>query len=59
MADFNIVDLSIFRLPLQTTEHNSWMRRLNWSLLFFSLRFRDFLQKEKGEVIFKYGLHQN
>lgn len=40
---FKTVDLSIFLPPVETIELSSLTRRLNWSLRFFSLKFRDFL----------------
>ena len=56
MADFRIVDLSIFLLPVQTMEHSSFINMLNWSLRFFSLKFLDFLliqlTKNVGEALF-------
>lgn len=43
IVDFRTVDLSIFRLFVDTIDDNSFINILNWSLLFFSLRFLDFL----------------
>ena len=47
MAVFKTADLSILRLPVQTIEQSSFISILNWSRLFFSLRFRDFLDARK------------
>ena len=46
MAVFKTADLSIFRLPVQTMEQSSLISMLNWSRLFFSLKFRDFLRRQ-------------
>lgn len=44
IADLKIVDLSIFRVFAATILASSFTNMLNWSRLFFSLRFRNFLQ---------------
>ena len=44
IVDFRTVDLSIFLLEVDTIEHSSFTNILNWSLRFFSLRFRLTLQ---------------
>jgi hypothetical protein len=48
MVDLRTVDLSILRLLAETIELNSLISILNWSRRFFSLRFRDFLDKNKN-----------
>lgn len=50
MVDLSTVDLSIFLPPVDTMELNSFTKRLNWSLRFFSLKFLDFLQFKNSEV---------
>lgn len=40
MVDFRTVDLSIFLLEVDTIEQSSFTNMLNWSLRFFSLKFR-------------------
>ncbi len=44
IVDLSTEVLSIFLLLLDTIEHNSFTSKLNWSRLFFSLIFLDFLQ---------------
>lgn len=45
IVDLSTVDLSIFLLLVETIALSSFTSRLNWSRLFFSLRFRDFLSE--------------
>lgn len=46
IVDFRTVDLSIFLPEVDIRALRSLTKELNWSRRFFSLRFRDFLQRK-------------
>lgn len=50
MVAFSTVDLSNFRLADETIEFSSFISTLNWSRRFFSLKFRDFLNKLRIQI---------